>query len=139
MKSLDDTVRIAAEVLAAMPHVAMVMQFRTTDLTWRLLGQVTKGADLLEHQLGVNDITREMVMEDLTKARNEYESRQQGVDPASDVFEELFLALQAIQELGTKASQVIAGRHAAIGRALEAVLAHRKSQPVMELLYCSMG
>ncbi len=138
MNSSDDTLgRISAEVLTAMPHVAKVMQFRTTDVTWRLLGQASRGADLLEHQLSVNDITREMVAEDITKTRSEYESRVRSDDPAVAASWEIALALQAIQDFGTKAFSVIAGRQAAIGKALEAVLTRRDSPPPEALNYCA--
>jgi hypothetical protein len=133
MATSDDTLgRITAEVLTAMPHVAMVMQFRNTDASWRLMGQVTRGADLLEHQLSVNEITREMVVEDITKTRHEYELRQQTVDPASENSFEVALALQAIQECGAKASLVIAHRQTAICQALEAVRTHQNCQPMAE-------
>ncbi len=128
MKTSDDIFdRIMAEVLIAMPHVAKVIHFRNTDTSWRLLGQVANGTDLLEHQLSVNEITREMVVDDIAKTRHDYESRQQTVDPAGDSYLDVTLALQAIQDYGTKASLVIAGRQAAICKALETVRTHRRA------------
>ena len=139
MNSSDDSLgRITAEVLTAMPHVAKVIHFRTSDVTWRLLGQAAKGIDLLEHQLSVNDITREMVATDIIKTRSDYESRVCSGDPAVAASREIALALQAIQDFGTKAFSVIAGRHAAIGKALEAVLTRRDTPPAEALNYCAM-
>ena len=107
-----------------MPHVAMVMQLRTMDITWRRLGQVARGADLLESQLGVNEIMQEMVSNDIAKIRNDYESQRHSVDPASDSSEEVTLALQVIQDYESKATSVIVSRQAAIRSALLEARAH---------------
>ena len=127
MNISDDTLgRITDEVLTAMPHVAKAMHFRTTDGTWRRLGQVANGTDLLEHQLTVNEIMWDMVLDDITKTHHDYESRQGFADNAHEVA----LALQVIQGFMTKASLVIASRQTAIRSALQQVLIHYQTGPL---------
>ncbi len=131
--------RITEEVLAEMPHVAKVMHYRTTDSTWWLLAQTTGGAEVLGHQQSVNQLMRNMVIEDITKIRTDYEFRQHTHDPASENYQEATLALQVIEDYGSKASLVIARRQAAIQEALEKAHTLQINQSRLDLCYCASG
>jgi hypothetical protein len=63
---------------------------------------------------------RDMILEDITRTRHAYESRQGSVDNANEVA----LALQLIHGFMAKASLVIASRQAAIRGVLEQVQIH---------------
>ena len=126
MNNPENTIsKISEEVLTAMPHVLMVMHLRSTEFTWRRLGQVERGADLLAHQLSVNEIMKEMMLKDIAQIRTDYESRRHYVDPASDLFQEAMLALQVIQDYETRASLVIENRQDAIRHALSEMQSHQ--------------
>lgn len=134
MNTTDETrARITAEVLTAMPHVAKAIHFKTTNNTWRMLGQVASGADLLEHQLAINEIMQDMVTDDVTRTRNDYESRQHGVDPSTDNYREVAIALQLIQEYASKVLMIMAGRQIAILSSLIKVRPDQMTQPIPEL------
>ena len=121
MNTTDDPSRkIAADLLIEMPHVAKVAQYRTTDTTWRLLAQSAGGTEVLEHQLAVNQIMLEMVVEDIVKVRTDYQFRQDSHEPSSDISFDATLALQVIEDYGAKATMIISKRREIIQEALEA-------------------